>query len=73
MAMVRAELDDMGAEYRFVNQRQAAHYRLSWEIRDGEFAGPLESAGESHDIRSIRAADVRLMDGRLAAGTSGAR
>jgi len=65
LAMVRAELDGLGAQYRIFNQRYVAECALSWEINGGAITGTLKLEGEAIDIRSINAAYVRLMDDRL--------
>ena len=65
LAMVAAELDALGAEYRLFNQRQAAQYRLAWQVRRGTIAGTLGLDGETFDLVDIRSAYVRLMDDRM--------
>jgi glutathione synthase/RimK-type ligase-like ATP-grasp enzyme len=65
LAMVGAELDRLGADFRFLNQRHVATCALSWEISGGEISGTLDLDGESLDLRSIDGAYVRLMDDRI--------
>ena len=65
LAMVRDALDEIGAPYLSFNQRHVATYRLQWTIKRGTLAGSLEMDGTSHDLATIRAAYIRLMDDRI--------
>ncbi len=65
LAMVRAELDALGAEYRLFNQRRVEQCRLSWQIDGGTVDGTLDLEGETHELSTIQAAYLRLMDDRL--------
>lgn len=65
LAMVRAELDALGADYRLFNQRRVGQCRLSWQIDAGAIDGTLDLEGEVHDLRTIGAAYLRLMDDRV--------
>jgi glutathione synthase/RimK-type ligase-like ATP-grasp enzyme len=65
LAMVRAELDKLGAVYRLFNQRLVGQCHISWEVNHGEVEGTLDLEGEVYDLRSVGAAYLRLMDDRV--------
>lgn len=65
LRMVARALDALGAEYRFVNQRQVAFYSIEWEIADGVVDGTLHLGDEAIRLADVRAAYSRLMDDRL--------
>jgi glutathione synthase/RimK-type ligase-like ATP-grasp enzyme len=63
--MVADRLDDLGAEYRWFNQRHARHYSLECEVVAGEVRGELRLGEELHRLEEIEGVYTRLMDDRL--------
>lgn len=65
LGMVARALDALGAEYRFINQRQVAGYAIGWGIVDGAIDGTLRLGDETIRLADVHAAYSRLMDDRL--------
>ena len=65
ISMVAQALGSIGAEYRILNQREAAHHAISWQVEAGEVDGMLRLKDETIGLTDIRAVYVRLMDDRV--------
>lgn len=65
LAMVADRLDAEDADYRVLNQRQVADYSISWQIEAGIVDGTLSLGPETHRLKDIKSAYIRLMDDRL--------
>jgi glutathione synthase/RimK-type ligase-like ATP-grasp enzyme len=66
LAMVAAELEGIGRQYRLFNQRRVSECHMSWEVETtGAVTGLLNLEGEVLPLEGITAAYVRLMDDRV--------
>ena len=65
LAMVADELDRLGADFVWFNQRRFAEYDLEYEIRDGGVDGSMRLGPDLYPLGSITAVYARLMDDRL--------
>src|SRR5690242_3918986 len=65
LRMVARELQELGAELRFFNQRRVAECRIEWEVGDGGTGGVLQLGDEALRIADVRGAYLRLMDQRF--------
>jgi hypothetical protein len=62
LALVRAELDALGAPVVTFNQRRFADADMSFELRGGELDGALRLDGLRHRLSDVTAVYLRLMD-----------
>jgi glutathione synthase/RimK-type ligase-like ATP-grasp enzyme len=64
LALVREQLDQIGAPYVFFNQRQFAAAELTFEIAAGRVGGRLRLNGDSYALEDFTAVFTRMMDDR---------
>src|SRR6185503_4171481 len=64
-ALVREALDEMGAAYVFLNQRQFLIMRMELEISAGQASGKLSVNGDSYALEDFTAIFPRMMDYRF--------
>jgi len=65
LAMVAHALEKLGADFRFLNQRQVADYSIAWQIAIDKVDGTLSLGTETFRLADIDGAYLRLMDDRL--------
>ncbi len=65
LALVARELEQIGAEFRFVNQRAVASYRMDWAITDSGIDGVLALQDEEIGLSGVVGVYLRLMDERF--------
>lgn len=65
MALVREQLDEIGARYVFFNQRQFALAGVDFEIAAGQLSGRLRLNGDSYPLEEFSAVFPRMMDDRF--------
>ena len=65
LALVREELDDLGADYAVVSQRRFDELDLEFSVEEGSVAGVLRVGGVSHRLDGVSGVYTRLMDDRL--------
>lgn len=65
LAMVAAALDEAGAEFRIVHQRDVADYAIGWQVGPGGITGALRLGDETIDLAGVRALYPRMMDDKL--------
>jgi hypothetical protein len=62
MAMVRARLEELGAAYLMLNQREVANARLIYKVSDRAVSGELWLHQQLYKLEDIRGVYTRLMD-----------
>lgn len=62
LAMVGRALRKIGAEFRFVHQRDVARYAVAWEAGPDGIAGELRLGRERIDLARVRGVYSRMMD-----------
>jgi len=65
LALVREALEDLGASYVFLNQRQFSIMKMVLEICAGQTTGRLHVNGESYPLEQFTGIFSRLMDSRF--------
>ena len=65
LALVREALEDLGAPYVFLNQRQFSIMKMVLEISGGQTRGRLNVNGESYPLEQFTGVFSRLMDSRF--------
>ncbi len=65
MALVRTQLDEIGAPYVFFNQRRFSIAELTFEISEARTTGRLRLNGDSYPLEDFSAVFTRLMDDRF--------
>ncbi|MBI4539868.1 MAG: glutathione synthase [Gemmatimonadetes bacterium] len=65
LAMVRGEVEALGAPVLMLNQRRVAGMSLTLEITSGAVAGELVVDGRPHSLSQFQAVYTRLMDDEL--------
>ena len=65
MVRLAAALDELGADYRFFNQRDSARCAMATRIDADGVGGTLTLPGEILDLRGIDGVYLRLMDDRV--------
>lgn len=65
LAMVAAELEQVGEPYAFFNQREAASASLAWEVEGGAVRGALEMGNRRVRLEDVTGVYTRLMDDRI--------
>jgi len=65
LAMVARALEALGADFRFVHQRDVADYRIDWRSGPDGVAGALKLGAETIDLARVRGIYTRLMDDRI--------
>jgi glutathione synthase/RimK-type ligase-like ATP-grasp enzyme len=63
--MVISRLEDMGAEFVFLNQRKFADCDIWFEIADGDVMGELRIGRDTYQLEDFSAIYPRLMDDRF--------
>jgi glutathione synthase/RimK-type ligase-like ATP-grasp enzyme len=64
LRMVRDRLDDCGAQYVMLNQREFAACRIRWEADRGQVTGSLKVGERSYALENFDAVYTRQMDDR---------
>jgi hypothetical protein len=64
MRMVLSRLEELGADFVFLNQREFAECHMWFEIEDGEVSGELRIGARCYDLRDFTAVYPRMMDDR---------
>lgn len=64
MALVRTQLDEIGAPYVFFNQRKFAGAEISFGVSGGRATGRLRLNGDSYALEDFTAVYTRMMDDR---------
>lgn len=65
MALVRAQLDELGAPYALFNQRKFASAEATVEVAAGRATGRLRLNGDAYALEEITAVFTRMMDDRF--------
>jgi len=65
LALVGRALAALGADFRFVHQRDVARYRIAWAVDSGGVAGTLRLGRERIDLGRVKGVYSRLMDDSL--------
>ena len=65
LALVRAQLDELGAPYALFNQRKFASAEATVEVSAGRATGRLRLNGDSYALEEITAVFTRMMDDRF--------
>jgi len=65
LAMVAAALRAIGAEFRFVHQRDVAQYAIAWRAGAGGVTGELRLGRKRIDLARVRGLYTRTMDDRI--------
>jgi glutathione synthase/RimK-type ligase-like ATP-grasp enzyme len=65
LARVRTALDEMGAPYVFLNQRQFSVMKVALEISEGRASGQLRVNGDSYALEDFTGIFSRMMDYRF--------
>jgi glutathione synthase/RimK-type ligase-like ATP-grasp enzyme len=65
LAMVAAALTRLGADFRFVHQRDVARYRIAWTADASGVAGTLTLGRKRIELARVRGIYTRLMDDTL--------
>jgi len=65
LAMVAAALRKIGADFRFVHQRDVAKYAIAWQVGAGGVTGELRLGRKRIDLARVRGVYTRTMDDRI--------
>lgn len=65
LAMVAEALRTLGAEFRFVHQRDVARYAIQWQAGAGGVTGALCLGRKRIDLAGVRGVYSRMMDDRI--------
>jgi hypothetical protein len=65
LALVGAEIDELGLPYQWFNQRRVASYSMWWEVVGGDIRGELDLGEGRVRLQDVTGVYTRLMDDRI--------